>query len=717
VPHFRPQGIRTPGSVLGGNRSLITRSLMEQRAHVADEWPNHLRTDALMSPRLSHSKSALELAAAQSFPGFHSREGHDPVQSRDRWSTPTLGIISPVTRRISSGMDLVEQGLSSDRDPARGMVMSATNGNHSSENSWASFVLASCASLGPFSQVHLAPRFPPGRLNLALRSELPLLENELVVGLIENDSSGFQSAVVLTTSRLYLSTSETEAEQARRGTGRQSRLIRNYGMDYSAVRPGLEVEPAVDGGFQIALSPGNALPLHGISRELALALARFLRSVGDAARSGVVPPRTAFDPELNHRIDTVLPTVVDVTGRIRALNRDLHSFRRDLQTATSRSLVTTLLTMACVLLFVIMTVSGVDPITPKAEQLLWWGANHGARVVLRHEWWRLPASVFIHGGLIHLAVNMWFLFSVGPLVERLFGNLVFALIYLAAGIGGAIASTATLPVRVSVGASGANFGILGALLAFLIIHRRSVPATVLRPLRSSALSFVIFNTLFGAVVPNIDQSAHLGGLLTGFLAGLVLTRPWPVVRSPWVTSRRVLIGLATVMTLAGVGIGVIRWRERTIPPLSRLRDFAMQIEPSIEEFTAVSQGLPSLSDLREEAGTVEGRRLLSKQLVGLSARTSASLHRLEQVVTPDLNLRELRRSLIDGHRAQSAILAAALDYLNSRDAPSLNSQDRLLQNAFETGLVSIQGAQREFEAKYRAYLDSQELMPQRARSE
>ena len=501
--------------------------------------------------------------------------------------------------------------------------MSGTNGNQSPEDTWASFVLASCASLGPFSQVHLAPRFPPGRLNMALRSELPLLENELVVGLIESDSSSFQSAVVLTTSRLYWSTREPAAETSRRGAAQQSTLVRNYGVDYSAIRSGLEVEPAVDGGFQIALGLGHALPLLGMNRELALAIAHFLRSVSDAARSGLVPSRTSFDPDLIRRIDTVLPTVVEVTRRIRTLNRDLHTFRRDLQAATSRSLVTPLLTMACVLLFVIMTIAGVDPITPKAEQLLWWGANHGARVVLRHEWWRLPVSVFIHGGLIHLAVNMWFLYSIGPLVERLFGNLVFALLYLAAGIGGAIASAATLPVRVSVGASGAIFGILGALLAFLIIHRRSVPSTVLRPLRSSALSFVIFNTLFGAVVPNIDQSAHLGGLLTGFLAGLVLTRPWPVVRSPWVTSRRMLLGLATATTLAGVGIGVIRWRERTIPPLSRYRDFEDQIGPAIEEFTAVSRTMPSVTSIRDEGGAANGGPLLCKQLESLCARTTA----------------------------------------------------------------------------------------------
>ena len=114
---------------------------------------------------------------------------------------------------------------------------------------------------------------------------------------------------------------------------------------------------------------------------------------------------------------------------------------------------------------------------------------------------------------------------------------------------------------------------LGAILAFLIIHRHKVPATVIRPLRSSALSFVVFNTLFGAAVPNIDQAAHMGGLATGFLGGLLLIRPWPVVRSSWLTLRRLVLGLALAGTLLGVGVGLIRWRERTLPPLARYQDF------------------------------------------------------------------------------------------------------------------------------------------------
>ena len=133
--------------------------------------------------------------------------------------------------------------------------------------------------------------------------------------------------------------------------------------------------------------------------------------------------------------------------------------------------------------------------------------------------------MFVHGGLIHLVVNMWSLLVIGPLVERIYGHLAFAVLYLAAGIGGAIASAAVPPMRVSVGASGAICGILGGLLAFLIVHRRTIPPTVLRQLRKNVLAVVVFMAVLGVVVPNIDQAAHLGGLATGFAVRPAPDRP------------------------------------------------------------------------------------------------------------------------------------------------------------------------------------------------
>ena len=569
---------------------------------------------------------------------------------------------------------------------------------------WETFVLASCARLAQFPQVHLAPKFPPGRLNLALRTQLPFMENELLVALIDNDAGGFQNEIILTTSRLYWSERDLADAGSRNGL-KSSVAIRAYGVDYALIPQGACVVPSGEESVQIALGTGQSLPLQGGGSELAEALAGYLRTVGDAARKGVDPSLDGLDPGLVRRIALVLPKVAEATRQMRTLNRDLNMFRRDLMAATPHVVVTPLLLAACILVFVVMVMRGVDPFLPSAQQLLLWGANDGARVVLRHEAWRLPASVFIHGGLIHLAVNMWCLFNIGPLVERLFGNVVTAVLYLAAGVGGAIASMAALPGRVSVGASGAIFGLLGALLAFLLINRRSVPATVLSPLRSSALSFVVFNTLFAAAVPNIDQWAHMGGLVTGFLGGLVLIRPWPVIRSRWLTLRRLTLGLALVGAVLGAGFAAVRWTERTLPPLARLEDFMDQAAPAIDEFNAVSQALPRVAELEAQSASAASRQDLSQTLRKLQTRAAANRGRLGRIVTPDPSLQSICQALIADQTAQIATLAAGLEYLETRTPELLTGP-----SGVKAGQAAMTRAGRDFQNRQRAFLETHGLV-------
>ncbi len=228
------------------------------------------------------------------------------------------------------------------------------------------------------------------------------------------------------------------------------------------------------------------------------------------------------------------------------------------------------------LVYVVMVASGVPYLWPTGVQLIPWGSNQGASIVWYGEYWRLIASVFLHGGLIHLSMNMWSLFAVGPLVERLYGNFAFAVIYLASGLGGAIASFAASPRRNGVGASGAICGILGALVAFLIVHRKEIPKTLLKSFRGSLLSVVILMAILSYFVPNIDQEAHLGGLATGFVSGLLFWRPWPVVKRRWVTllhcAAPILIAGALVGVAWGVGIRLQSIAERTAPTLTVYRE-------------------------------------------------------------------------------------------------------------------------------------------------
>lgn len=173
--------------------------------------------------------------------------------------------------------------------------------------------------------------------------------------------------------------------------------------------------------------------------------------------------------------------------------------------------LTNLLVAVNVLAFIwqLSTLGGVD-------------GDHGylaPRDVLQYgEWWRIFTAAFLHGSIPHVALNMLALYYVGNLVEQLFGKIRFALLYVLAIIGSGLAivyfSTYDVP---TLGASGAIFGLFGALVAVgLRLGARG------RSLIGQVLPVIAINLVFTFAIPGISVSAHIGGLITGFIAGLVL---------------------------------------------------------------------------------------------------------------------------------------------------------------------------------------------------
>lgn len=177
-----------------------------------------------------------------------------------------------------------------------------------------------------------------------------------------------------------------------------------------------------------------------------------------------------------------------------------------------------------VIVFVVMLANGVDAIEPTVEPLRNWGANFGPQT-LDGQWWRLFTSMFLHAGIIHLAFNMYVLWDAGRLVERLLGNTGFVLMYVVSGLLGSLASVGWNPFVTSVGASGAVFGVYGALLGYMVMRRGSVPGQVLRAHRNAVLVFIGFNILYGMGTEGIDMAAHLGGLAAGFVCSLAMSLP------------------------------------------------------------------------------------------------------------------------------------------------------------------------------------------------
>lgn len=183
--------------------------------------------------------------------------------------------------------------------------------------------------------------------------------------------------------------------------------------------------------------------------------------------------------------------------------------------------MTVVLVGANVLVFVVMVLRGVPLMNPSPAQLLPFGADFGP-FTLGGQPWRILASNYVHIGLIHIFFNMWCLWNLGRLAERILGAWTYFLIYTACGIAGSLASLWVHPTDVGAGASGAIFGLAGALITALYLGKLPYPGQMLRGLMRSLLSFAGYNLFFGAVVPGIDNSAHIGGLVVGLAIGALL---------------------------------------------------------------------------------------------------------------------------------------------------------------------------------------------------
>lgn len=177
--------------------------------------------------------------------------------------------------------------------------------------------------------------------------------------------------------------------------------------------------------------------------------------------------------------------------------------------------------------------------------LLDWGANHGRLVLAEREQWRLITHVLLHGGLLHLGLNMWALWQVGRHTEMIYGTGRMSFIYVMAGMAGGIASTALRPNFVpSVGASGAILGLMGALVYFAVaIPGRRVDWREL-------MGPVGINLVYGFFLRGIDNYAHIGGFIGGFLAAFLAGIPGE--RAPWRLAAMAAAGAVVGMLLTGL---------------------------------------------------------------------------------------------------------------------------------------------------------------------
>ncbi|MDO9436258.1 rhomboid family intramembrane serine protease [Hydrogenophaga sp.] len=195
---------------------------------------------------------------------------------------------------------------------------------------------------------------------------------------------------------------------------------------------------------------------------------------------------------------------------------------------------------------------GMSPMKPDSADLFAWGANSTSAVVRDGEYWRLLTATVLHGGVLHLALNMYALWDAGRRVCQWFGNGQFLLIYWGAGLAGsALSLHFSSQQAISVGASGAVFGVLGALLVGVYQHRERVPKAMVQQLLTSQGLFVVFMLVQGFARSGIDNAAHVGGLVAGAALAWVLVELIDETAGAAHRLRQQVLGVGLVAVMVG----------------------------------------------------------------------------------------------------------------------------------------------------------------------
>jgi rhomboid protease GluP len=213
----------------------------------------------------------------------------------------------------------------------------------------------------------------------------------------------------------------------------------------------------------------------------------------------------------------------------------------------NNALITKFLIATNIIIFIVLLFEGAGFWQSVNSVQLAWGANFSP-ATQDGEWWRLASAMFLHFSIIHLALNMWSLWDAGKLVERMYGSVRFACIYILSGLLGNLTSLVSQGnSAISGGASSAIFGIFGALLVYLWINRESILLREFRWLFWGGLGFATATIILGFSIRGIDNSAHIGGFIFGTFFSFIL---FPVNANKLQSLRNRL--LATIILIVAI---------------------------------------------------------------------------------------------------------------------------------------------------------------------
>jgi rhomboid protease GluP len=329
---------------------------------------------------------------------------------------------------------------------------------------------------------------------------------------------------------------------------------------------------------------------------------------------------------------------------------------------TAGYFVTPILVIANIGVFVLMAIKGVGVLMPETKDLLDWGADFGP-YTLNGQWWRLLSSAFLHGGIMHLLFNMYALVYIGLLLEPYLGKLRFITAYILTALTASMTSLWWHPETVSVGASGAIFGMYGVFLAMLTTNL--IEKSTRKALLTSIAVFVGYNLLYG-VKAGIDNAAHIGGLAGGLIIGYCLTLS--LKKPADIRLKHSLIAILTIITLITCG-----WMYKTMP--NDIGDY----EKGMEMFTSNEAKALEVYNMKD----APRQKVLTaiKNGIGYWNEDIKILERVDKLDVPEqLKTRDKKlKQYLDLRIKSFAIMYKAVDENTDKYAADMNYYNREIQ--------------------------------------
>ncbi|MCE5316129.1 MAG: rhomboid family intramembrane serine protease [Parachlamydia sp.] len=341
-----------------------------------------------------------------------------------------------------------------------------------------------------------------------------------------------------------------------------------------------------------------------------------------------------------------------------------------------------------ILIFMLMLADGAGFFDIDGHVHMRWGSNF-APLTLTGDWWRLISNIFIHFGPIHLAMNMYALYSIGIFLEPMLGKVKYLTAYFCAGVFASLASLWWhVPPVNSAGASGAIFGLYG--LFFALLTTRLIPEVTRNSLMANTAIFIGYNLFYG-IKDGVDNAAHIGGLLSGMVIGYALVLPLLVeklqVLRKWIQPGIVAVTAAAAFLFLKTHLESQKMRDAVLATLenSRYPDF----KKFNEQFQAISEyDQKAVADLaNDNLSPKEFSELLKNVSYPAWEKAKDLLLEMEQMDVSEnakkkiallreyIDLRKVQAKLIDSYnRTQNAAFVPMIE----KSAVAINNlQDKI----------------------------------------